>query len=749
MVLPALALVAGAACVFGFERLPSPVLLGAVAAGAALAWSVRLRALACGLAGFLLAGVHGHLALAGDWPCARDREVLELTGRIVAPPLVAPGRVDFEFAPEAAGQRQSAPRRIRLSWYEPEGIPSPGERWQLSARLRCRNGLLNPGGYDRELALLRARVGATGYVVGRGAARIGGGPHAAPVAWLRHRIAERVAHAAAGTGSAGVLQGLTVGLRGNIPDELDDAFVATGTAHLIAISGMHVTAFAVAFHLLMRFGYRIVARPALSAAWPAWQALTVLAVTAGYGLLAGAALPAVRTVAMVGIALLLRLARRRVPVGDLLAAAGAMLVAADPLSVTSAGFWLSFGAVAALVALIDTGASAWAWLWTFMRAQAAVTVVLAPVLLAAFGAVSLVGPLVNAVAIPLFSFVLLPLTLAGMALMPLAGGGADALWGYLARLLDALWPWLIAAGRGALSTFAPPQAPGWLLGATLVTVLAGIVLPVRGLRLVASVLLAATLLRPAAAPPQGGFELTVVDVGQGLAAIVRTARHSLVFDTGPRWQGGGSAARVSLVPTLRALGVRRLDRVVVSHADNDHAGGLEDLLRAIPAAQVTGAAGPGAVPCTAGDGWTWDGVGFRVVHPGAGETWNDNDGSCALRVASQGGVALLLADTQHRAERAMLSRDLAADVVLVPHHGSASSSSPAFVAAVAARSALVSAGYGNRWGLPRDEVVERWHEGGAAVHTTAAGGALQVRFTTSSGAGPVLGQRDVRRWWRR
>ncbi len=748
----ALAFLAGAACVFGLERLPGWPALAALAGCAATAWLLGRRLAACGVAGFLLAAAQGQLALAEDWPCTRDRERLAVTGRVASPPESRPGRVDFELAPDRGTRRQGVPPRLRLSWYEPDALPRPGERWRFEVRLRCRGGLANPGGSDRELSLLRSGIGATGYVSGAAPERLGGRALAAPVAALRSMIGERIALAAAGTESVGVLQGLAVGLRGNIAPELNDAFAATGTAHLVAISGMHVTAFALAAHLLLRFGYRRAGRGAWSARWPAVQALALVTVTAAYGLLAGASLPTVRTVAMVAVALALRVARRRVPVADVFAAAALLLVALDPLAVTSAGFWLSFAAVAALLGLVELRASAAAWAYAFARAQAAVTVVLAPVLLAAFGAVSLVGPLVNAVAIPLFSFVLLPLTLAGIAIMPLSAGLADALWLQFGRLLDRLWPWLLAVGQGEYALFAPPAAPGWLLLAALGASLAAVVLPARGPRTLAAVLLCACLWRPAAAPAAGAFELTVLDVGHGLATVVRTATRTLVFDTGPSWQGGGSAARVSLVPYLRRLGVRRLDLLVVSHADNDHAGGVADLLRNVRVSQGLGDAGPRwAWPrCEAGDRWTWDAVEFTVLHPPRGGSWRGNDSSCAIRIAGAGGVALLLADPERRAERALLAQPLAADVVVVPHHGSASSSSAALVAAVGARIALVSSGHGNRWGLPREEVVARWRAAGARLETTADGGALRVEFVPDAGPGPVRAQRrEARRWWRR
>jgi competence protein ComEC len=482
--------------------------------------------------------------------------------------------------------------------------------------------------------------------------------------------------------------------------------------------------------------------------------LIVLAVTTAYGLLAGASLPTVRTVAMVGVAIGLRVARRNATAGDVLALAAMLLVAADPLAVTSAGFWLSFAAVAALLALSDLHGGLWSALRSFARSQAAVTVVLTPVLVASFGAVPVLGPAVNALAIPLFSFAVLPATLVGTALLPIAPGAADWLWGQLGTALDRCWPVLLAVADHSWAVFSPPAAPAWLITSSLIVALAAVVVPGRGIKLVAGAMLAALLWRQPSLPAHGGFELTVLDVGHGLATVVRTHSHVLVFDTGPVWRGGGAAARVTLVPFLRSLGTRCIDLLIVSHDDSDHAGGVVELRRAFPVLDLRGAAGAakesGGGGCRAGETWSWDGVRFTVVHPPRGQLFRGNDSSCALRIAGPGGAALLLADPESRAESAMLGQQLAADVVLVPHHGSATSSSTALVEAVGARLALVATGYGNRWGFPRPEIVERWQRAGASVLTTAEGGAISVQIAPDTGVGPARPWRvERRRWWRR
>ncbi len=750
MTVSVLAFLAGAALVLGLAELPSGAVLAACLAAALAAWRARAFAACAFACGFVVAACHGHAALARDWPCSRDREVVPLSGVVQAPPQRWSARLDVELAVSRADQARGLPPRVRLSWYEPGAQPGPGERWAFTARLRCRSGLANPGARDRELSLLRAGLGATGYVAaGHEPRRLEEAGWRAPVQRMRAAVAARIEAAAGDGASAGVLQGLAVGLRAGIPDELEDAFAATGTAHLIAISGMHVTAFALALLWVSRALWAVAGSPRLSAAWPALQACGVLALTGGYALLAGASVPTLRTAAMVAVALLLRLARRALGPAEVLAAAAFLLVAADPLAATSAGFWLSFVAVAALLATADAAGGPWRALRGFAVAQAVVTVALTPVLLAAFNAVPLVSPLANALAVPLFTLLLLPLTLLGLALTATWPSAAEALWRQLASALDAGWPALIALGAQPWSVLHPPAPPAWLVVAALGMALAAVLFPVRALRVAAAVGLAALLLRAPPSLPEGSFELTVLDVGQGLAAVVSTARHVLVYDTGPAWRGGGAAAEHSLLPWLRARGVDEVQVAVVSHADVDHAGGLEVLRTAVPVGRILGPEElPGAVRCVAGEAWTWDGVAFEVLHPGRDEQWSDNDGSCTLRVAAGGQAALLLADTGRRAEQAMSTAALAAEVVLVPHHGSHSSSGEAFVAAVAPRLAVVSTGFGNRFGLPREEVLRRWRDAGATVLDTAFAGAVTARV--GDGELAVRVERACRpRWWRR
>jgi len=746
----AIPFLAGAALL---QAVPSlgPAGLSVIPAVAAALLLRRAPALAAACAGLALAHLLATLALATPWPCSRDREAAAVEGRIAAPPLAREGRADFDLDVLRVDAAGPWPRRVRVAWYEPDRLPSVGEIWRFQLRLRCNRGFLNPGAPDRRLALLRERIDATAYVAGKSGPERLGPAESMPVERLRARIAAAIAAALPAGPSVAVLQGLAVGVRGTIPDRLWDAFSATGIAHLMAISGLHVTGCA----LFVLAGLRQLARVPAIARLPqrlAAENLGVVIVSTGYAMLAGASLPALRTLAMVAMFAGLRVLRRAWPLDRVLLFAAVVLVATDPFALTSVGFWLSFVATAALVAAALRGGSLRERVLDFTRSQLAVTVLLTPVLAIGFGRLSLVSPFVNAVAIPVFGFVLLPAVLAGTVVAAASPEASAGIWRLLAPILDSSWPWLESIAAWPHATWAPALQAGPLAAAVGAGLFIALLVPVAGLRLAAAALIAALCFGRAEPLAAGAFELAALDVGQGLAVVVQTRRHTLVFDAGPAWQGGGAAAQVSLLPYLRARGVRAVDRLIISHEDMDHAGGAAKLRAVLPVRRTTAATDarlPHDEPCRRGEAWSWDGVGFRVLHPPAGFSGDDNDGSCAVLVSGPGGRALLLADPEAAGEAELVTQDIRADVVLLPHHGSRSSSGAALVAAVAARHGIASAGYGNRWGMPDPAVMARWRSAGTTVHATADEGAVVARFPPGPGAVEISSaRRSARRWWR-
>ncbi len=745
-----LAFCAGVLAVLPLPSLWPRAAIAAAAILAALAGR-RLPAVAAALAGFAMAQAIAAHGLAYGWPCEHDKETAEIAGRVAEPALERGDRTDFDLDLIRSAELAPGPRRVRLAWYEAGETPAPGETWRFRAKLRCRRGFVNPGAQDRELALLRDGIDATGYVAGEASREAPAGLARNPVERLRARIAGAIAAALPPGPSAAVLQGLAVGVRGNIPDALWNAFAVTGITHLISISGLHVTGCAVAVLALLRLAWRMPALARLQGRVLA-EALVVVGVTAGYAVLSGSSVPALRTLATVAIVAALRACRRFLPPATVLAITALALVAGAPLALASAGFWLSFVATAALLAVMASESGWRGRIAGFTRSQAAITVLLTPVLAASFGRLSLVAPLANAIAIPVFGALLLPPVLAGTVLAAFSPQASAIIWRLLAVPLDRTWPALEVLASLPGASWAPAMQPPVASAAAIACGFAALLLPLAGLRLAAMVVVVAIAAGGAGRVEPGAFELTVVDVGQGLAAVVATAGHVLVFDTGPRWRGGGTAARVSLVPLLRARGYRAIDALVASHDDADHAGGVDVLQRTIPVRRLVAAPGsrlPVDATCAAGEAWEWDGVAFRMLHPPAGFQGSDNDRSCALAVAGPGGTALLLADPEYAAESALVRQRIAADVVLLPHHGSKTSSSAALVSAAGARLGIASTGFGNRWGMPDPGVVARWRQAGVTVLDTAREGAITVRFPARAAPIEVESERrDRPHWWR-
>ncbi|MES1944333.1 DNA internalization-related competence protein ComEC/Rec2 [Salinisphaera sp. PC39] len=682
-----------------------------------------------------------YAVLLGSWlhsqrlPATAHGQERWFTGHVAGLPEVDEFRTRFRF------ETGARPRYVRVSWYDRPPALAPGDCWRLRLRLSAPRGSLNPGGFDYEAWLWRERIGATGYV--REAERCADDA-TAPLARWRHAAAGRIAAALDGDPVTGLVQALSLGERGDITDDQWRVLRRTGTTHLFAISGLHVGLIAAAVFLGLRRAVPWLYPRPRPAALTVAAAAAALAAT-GYALLSGFDLPARRALIMTLAVLAAVLLRRRTAPSRLLAVAALAVLAADPFAVLAPGFWLSFGAVAWLLYLAGGRGRPGPAFW--LRLQPALALALLPLTLYWFGEASLAGAVANAVLIPAFA-VLVPAVLltvlAALALPALAG----PLLAALAVVLDAGWRLLAALADvpGAYLVLPTPGLPA------LVVALAGAawLLAPRGVpgRWLGVLGLLPLLLGPPA-PAHGGFRLTLLDVGQGLAAVVRTAEHTLLFDAGPRYRTGFDTGAAIVVPYLRSQGVRRLDRLVLSHGDIDHRGGVAAVRAALPVAATLGV--DQAAPCRDGRRWTWDGVEFRVLHPGPGD-WRGNDASCVLSVTGPGGRVLLTGDIEAPAERRLLAahgESLRAAVLVVAHHGSASSSSAPFLAAVAPDYALVPAGWRNRWGFPAAAVRQRLREAGAEVRVTGAQGALRVDVDPVDGvAAPRAWRAQAARFWR-
>ena len=752
-------------------ELPSPLLLATLAAtglGLSLAERKLPAPLACSLLaalllGFSWAGGRAQLRLADELPAAWEARDIELTGVVAALPQRFERGKRFVFDVETVHTPQAiVPGRISLSWYHgwdeaddaAEGGQGralrPGERWRFTVRLKRPHGTANPHAFDYEAWLLERNIRAIGSIRARGQnerldAFVPRPEYA--LERLRDALRERFLTALPEAPYLGVLIALTIGDQRAIPTAQWTVFSRTGITHLVSISGLHVTMVAALLAGLVNFLWRRSERLML------WLPAQKAAVAAGwlaalaYALIAGFEAPAQRTFYMLSVVGFCLWSGRNFGVARTLLLALLAVLLLDPWAVLATGFWLSFGAVALLFyagsARLGQPGGWRGALRQWGAAQWAVTLGSLPLLLLFFQQFSLVSPLANALAIPLVSFIITPLALV-FAVLPWPPLLALNHW-LLAQLMTALewlaiWPlWQQAA------------PPPWACLLAVLGVL-WLLLP-RGFpaRWPGLCLLLPALFLPPARPASGTAWVDVLDVGQGLAVLVRSAQHNLLYDTGPQYSADADAAQRVVLPFLRAQGVQRLDALVVSHRDKDHSGGMASIRAALPVARfLSSMLDEDGENCVNGQQWEWDGVRFTLLHPELADYTQPgkktNNLSCVLRVEAAGQSVLLTGDIEAKDERALITRSapaLASSVLLVPHHGGRGSSTPEFIAAVGAADAVFSAGYRNAFGHPHPEIVARYAEG--RVWRTDRTGALHIRLADAPSI--TAWRQERRRYW--
>lgn len=733
----AVAITAGAGALLLLPRLPTLPWFVLAVIPALLPWRGRaLYAAVC--LGFLLAGWQAQRGLAQRWPVARDGQVVAVRGAIAS----LPQRVDgyghlhawrFRFVPDAG---QGLPPRIRVAWYRTKEVPRGGQCWRFHLKLKAPHGSADPGAFDYEGWLFAKGIGATGVVKSGASCGV-----AAGYTWLRLResLRQRLDRWLAGVPGHALVDTMILGDRSRLSERDWQVFRATGTNHLVAVAGLHLAIVSGAAFFLFRWLW--VLWPALALRLPAQKAGLIGAALAGvtYAALSGFALPALRASLMlvaVAVALVLGGARS---LPRALALAWLAIVVVDPLALLGASIWLSFGAVA-LIAWIGVGHLATRGrvrelLWL----QLGLSLGLIPLTLWFFGGASWVAPLANLFVVPAATL-LLPALFAALGVtlistpvgLPLLKAMSFAWWALfeVLRWLSTSVPqaWIAASAEPTALLLA-------FFGVLLLLAPRGV--PLRPLGLVC---LLPLLWMPDYAPPAGSFRLTVLDVGQGLSAVVRTHRHSLLFDAGPAWPSGLNMGEAVVLPYLRQSGITRLSMMLISHYDLDHRGGAEAVRAGIPVDAELGAVAP--VSCRDGQHWRWDGVEFRILNPPTDAQGSRNNRGCVLLVSAGSHAALLPADIEAPAERTLIHRHadiLHVDVLIAPHHGSAGSSTPSFVKGTDPRVVIYPAGWENQFRFPRPQTVTRYAGIGAVQYQTGIDGAVSVEI------GPG-GDGSVRRW---
>lgn len=767
-----LAFLIGVVAVQWCAQLPSlDWLLAATSAVAFVVWRwPRLNPILFALLGVVWTTWRAELVLRESLPESLAGTDLIVMGYIADLPQAGERGVRFRFDVDAARLAEGTdaagvaiPRRLQLNSYDPDFEPRVGARWRLTVRVRPPHGMVNPGGFDYEAYLFRNRIRATGYVRADPPPELLAPPGARYVvnqvrAWLGARL-----RAAA---PSDPFMPLAIAFVNGDDRGVDPAqwtvLQRTGTAHLLAISGMNIGFLAGIVFFAMRWAWALAG---LSLRWPAPKAGAVAALLAAcvYAALAGFSIPTQRAFIMVAVVMVAVLRDRRTAPSRVLALALGAILLHDPLSVLSAGFWLSFVSIAIIAWVIGDGGSA-PWWRRFGRVQLAISAGLLPLTVVLFQQIPLAGPVANVLAIPVIELAAIPLSLLSAvfaaahldALTALSLAGATA-------ILQLLWhPLSALAGIDALQ-WTQPAPSAWALGFAVVGAL-WLIAP-RGwpARPLGAVLLMPMLLTPPARPAPGELWFSLLDVGQGLAAVARTHTRTLVFDAGPRFSTRFDTGRAVVAPYLRHVGVDSIDMLIASHGDNDHIGGVASLRADFPPRAVltsVPARVADAIACHSGQRWQWDGVDFEVMAPAAAGATDasadlssvrarDNDASCVLRIASAWGGVLLPADIEARAEAELVQRwgpALATAVLVAPHHGSKTSSTPGFIAEVAPRIVLFPSGYKNRYRHPHPDVYARYAARGSIAAVTGESGAIELRMD-ATGIALRREREHARRFW--
>ena len=705
----------------------------------------------------------------------RDSEVkdIEIIGAIASLPQLTERGTRFEFdvekvLPEGKAEAAAVPSHVSLTWYTETNrktaevtlppILVPGERWHLTVRLKRPHGTMNPHGFDFEAWALERNIRATGYI------RVKGENSKLPenatgfmtqVDRMRMALRTRMLAALKEEPYRGVLIALAIGEQSAIPAEQWKVFWRTGTGHLMSISGLHITMVASLLYWLV---FRIWARvPALALRLPAQRAAALAGAIAAltYALIAGFSVPTQRTFFMLAAIAVALWLGRGMSASRILAWALLAVLLLDPWAGLAPGFWLSFGCVAMIFYVTALRSGKVGAVAGAVNTQIAVTLGLLPVTLVLFQEVSIISPIANAFAIPIVSLIVVPITLVG-ALLPfdfilqlahLVMSGCYAALAFLSELPNAVWQ---SHAPAAWTAILAMIGVVWLL------------LP-RGaaLRWVGAVAMLPMFMVLPPSPKQGELWVTLLDVGQGLATVVRTANHTMVYDTGPRWNPDADSGNRIVAPYLRGEGIRDLDALVVSHADEDHAGGAKSVIdMRKPKWVLTSMEGKSEILrgaaevmrcewlASGGDSWHWDGVDFDIIHPEKdaydAKGVKTNNLSCTLKITAPGGSILMTADIEKLAEKQLLERFedepavLKSDVLVVPHHGSRTSSTDAFLDAVSPTMALVPVGYRSRFRHPNGIVMDRYAARNIPVYRTDFLGAITIKFAADAKGKPSM-----------
>ncbi|PHS71192.1 MAG: DNA internalization-related competence protein ComEC/Rec2 [Cycloclasticus sp.] len=697
----------------------------------------RFTWLSVAIFGFVWASVYALIIDTSQLPKAIEGQEILIYGQVVDLPIKDERATKFLFHVDGLASLNSPvfPKKIRLSWYGRNRDVRSGEKWQFLVKLKQSHGLANPHGFDYEKWLFQQNIGATGYIrESNDNVRIDLASKWS-VSYWREQLKDYIEATLPNSQHASVIKALVLGDRSDISAKQWDVFRKTGTSHLIAISGLHIGLISALFFGITRWlclRVRVFNQRATQ-----YAIIAGLIAAAVYAALAGFSIPTQRALIMLSVVFGGIYWQRHYRPFHVICVALVLVLMYDPLSVMSAGFWLSFGAVAVILFGMVGRIGQLPLMHQLVRTQWYVTLGLMPLVLYFFQQVSIIAPLANFLAVPWVSLIVIPALIMTLPLGLVSTTLSDILLAVINNLIHYLWVFLNVLADIEYSHVVLPSVPVWVCAFSLMGVLL-MLLPKGFVPRYFALFLFVPLVFPmkASSVQNGDYKLVLLDVGQGLSAIIHTATHTLVFDTGASYGDKANLATSVILPYLNGEQVKQVDTLVISHGDNDHAGGAKTLLENIDVKSVLTSVpeifnGYPANQCIEGQRWQWDGVSFEFLNPSSFDLFDGNNGSCVLKVSSPKGSVLLTGDIEKSVEESLLQympNKLQSDILIAPHHGSNTSSSLMFIEAVNPQYVLFPVGYKNRFGFPKTEVLERYRKIEVGGLDTANHGALSVTF---------------------
>ncbi len=679
--------------------------------------------------GLLWAIYFAHIHLADRLSVDLEGRKILIEGQVIGLPNKDDPRVRFDFL--VLKSAFQLPKKIRLSWYFPKQEIKSGQRWQFTVKLKKPHGRFNPGGFDYERWLFVEGIGATGYVKSSPRPKL----LATISKWqrylaLRQAISDQISLLLANSENVGLIKALTIGDKHEISESQWEVFRKTGTVHLLAISGLHIGLISgLVFLLMLKIATKLsVDSPQRIAA------ISALVVAIFYAALAGFSVPTQRALIMLLVFMSAMIMQRNTAIKNTLALAMLGVLIFDPLAVLSAGFWLSFLAVS-IIAYSLSGRLGKTGYWIGVTKTHFVTAIaLSPLLILYFQQISIIAPLANFIVVPIVSLVVVPLCFIAVLTMFASTQLAELFLQLVDLILTGLWKLLSVMAGLPFASITTDSYPLYAILFALFGVF--ILLAPKGIpaRWLGGVLLFPLLFTKQDTLKDAELEMTLLDVGQGLSAVIQTAHHALVFDTGAKYSTQFNMGNSVVIPFLKYKRIQKVDTLLISHGDNDHIGGAQAIIEQINVQRIISSVPKLLEPskaefCRAGQQWLWDKVMFKIISPIANGFNSENNSSCVLQVSTQKKSILLTADIEKEAESWLIKQyevALKSDVLIAPHHGSNTSSTMPFLKAVDPQVILIPAGYRNRFSFPHKKVIGRYASLNKNWMNTAKQGAISV-----------------------